>query len=215
MKKSLISPFLVTLLLTHQTAFTDGGSVTNSRYSTSLTGGQGPAGATGATGPTGPTGATGPSFISSYGQLYCSSSQSINLHSSNTYVAIPFNVFSPSSNMDGSTSSPATLTVLEAGTYQVNISLYFSSEDSDEESYAITTYTVGISINGGGVVDSAAVYTGQPGTFSISYSTLGTFSVDDTVQFYMKTSNADGGLPFSDNVTILTGTSANLMQIAD
>ena len=117
--------------------------------------------------------------------------------------------------MDGSTSSPATLTILEAGVYQINISLYFSSEDSAEASYAITTYTVGISINGGGVVDSAAVYTGQPGTFSISYSTLSTFSADDTVRFYMKTSNADGGPPFSDNVSLLTGTSANLIQIAD
>ena len=195
---------------------------------TGPTGTSGNDGATGATGPTGTTGPTGASgndgatgaigptgaFTSSYGQLYFSTSQSIDLETANDWVAIPFNAFSPSSNMDGSTTSPATITILQAGTYQINICLYFSSEDSFENTFTQTTYTVGTSIDGGTTVACAAVYAGEPGYLSLNYSTLMEFSANDYIQFYMKSSAVGGNVIFNNFVTLVNG-NADLVQIAN
>ena len=209
LKKSLVSSILITLLLAHQSAFADGGPITGNRFNQSLIGGQGSAG------PTGPTGPAGPGSASTYGQLRFSTSQSINLDMANQWVAIPFNAFSPSSNMNGSTSSPATITVLEAGVYQINISLYFSSEDSPEGTFNQTTYTVGTSINGGPLVSCGAVYAGEAGYLSLNYSTLMEFSANDYIQFYMKSSAVGGGGPIFDNIVTLVNGNADLVQIAN
>jgi hypothetical protein len=218
LKNSQIS-FLFIALLACQTAFADGGPITGNRFSNSIAGGVGPTGPTGSagsggTGPTGPTGAAGAGFTASYGQLYLTSAQSINLDAANVWVAIPFNGFSPSSNMTGSTTSPATITILQAGTYQMSISIYFSSEDSPEHTFNATTYTIGTSINSGTTVPCTAVYAGEAGFFSLNFNTIREFAVNDTIQFYMETSAVGAGGIF-DNIVSLESGNANLVQISN
>lgn len=211
MKKNLI--FFLTLI--PLLAFGEGGPVTSNRYNDSLIG-SGSSDLTGPAGPAGPTGPTGPAgtFSSSYGQLSFSSSQSISLNSANTWVAIPFNAFTLSHNVDGSTSSPATITVVDAGVYQINVSLYFSSEDSFEGTFTQATYTLGISTDTGTPVAFAAVYVGEAGYFSLNYSGLVELSASDTLQFYMKASAVGGDFIFDNIVTMLNG-NASIMQIAE
>jgi len=197
--------------------FGDGGSIASNRYNDSLIGGTGPAGPAGATGATGPAGPTGPAgtFSSSYGQLYFSTSEAITIESAGTWVAIPFNAFSPSNNVDGSTSSPATITIVESGVYQLNVSLYFSSEDSPESTFTQTTYTLGINTNSGTTTAAAAVYAGEAGFFSLNFTTLVELSETNTIQFYMKASDVGGGgFIFENFVTMING-NANVLQIAE
>lgn len=146
-----------------------------------------------------------------YGQLTVTT-QGILFFTENEFLPIPFNATGPSSGMDASTTSPATITVQQDGVYQVNMSLYFSVENSDEDTFTITTYTFGLDINGV-TTPAAAVYVGEPGTFSLNYSTLIQLSANDQIQFYLEASNADGP-PFANNVTLENG-NAHVIQIAN
>jgi hypothetical protein len=156
-------------------------------------------------GPRGPMGPPGPAgtFSAAYGKLSVSA-QDINFFNADTWLPIPFDAMGPSSDMDVSLTSPATITVQEDGVYQINVSIYFSVEDSDEDTFTVTTYTLGLNINGV-TTPVAAVYVGQPGFFSLSTT--------DEVQFYMEASDTDGP-PFANNVTLEDG-NAYLMQISD
>lgn len=158
------------------------------------------------------TAGSGSTFLASYGQLSRTSPQSIYFLSANTFYPVPFNASGPSSNVTVSTTSPATMTIQQAGVYQVNASLYISSQDSSESTFTATTYTLGLNINGT-TTAVAAVYAGQPGLFSLSYNACLTFSVGDAVQFYIKTSATGGGNIF-DNIVKLESGNANLLQIA-
>jgi len=175
------------------------------------TGTTGPTGATGSTGIDGTTGPTGPigALASSYGQLFFSTSQPIELVTQNVWVAIPFNAFSPSFNMDA-TILPPLITIMQTGTYQINISLYFSSEDSPENTFTQTTYTIGTSVNGATPVACAAVFAGETGFLSLNYSTLAVFSATDNIEFFMMSSA--GNFPFDNIVTMVHG-NAYLVQI--
>lgn len=135
------------------------------------------------------------------------------IDTANAWVAIPFNATGPSSNVSGSTSSPASITALTAGIYQLNVSLYFSSELSPEGSFNQTTYTLGISINGGSTVAYAAVYAGEAGYFSLNYNTLVQLSANDSIAFYMEASNVGGGGSIFDNVVTMIRGDANLVQV--
>ncbi len=182
--------------------FGAGGSITSNRYNNSLIGGTGPLDSQGSSG----------TFSSSYGQLSLSSSQYIRFFSPDTYVALPFNTFAPSSNVNGSTSSPATITILDSGVYQLSLSVYFSSEDSNEGTFTQATYTLGASTDGGAtVVPVTAVYAGEPGFFSLSYNALVTYSASDTVQFYMKASALGGGI--YNNTVQIVSSNAYVMQV--
>lgn len=150
-------------------------------------------------------------FDGSYGQLSISS-QDITFYMANTWLPIPFNSTGPSSNMSVSATSPATITIQQAGVYQVNFSLYFSVEDSDEDTFTVTTYTLGLNVNGV-TTPVAAVYAGEPGHFSLNYNNLMEFSANDYVQFYMEASAADGPT-FSNNITLENG-NAHLIQISN
>ena len=109
---------------------------------------------------------------------------------------------------------PATITILQAGIYQINVSLYFSSEDSPENTFTQTTYTIGTSIDGGTTVACAAVYAGEAGFLSLNYSTIMEFSANDTIEFYMQTSAVGAGVIFDNIVTLVHG-NASLVQIAN
>lgn len=188
--------FLLFLLLPFL-AFSAGGPITNNRYTTSILGG----------------GSSGGSLVAAYGQLYLSASQEVPLTSDNTWVAIPFNAFGPSSNVSGSTTSPASLTIQQGGVYQINVSVYFSSENSPEDTFTQTTYTLGVGMNRT-VVAHAAVYAAEAGGFSLNYSALSEFSTGDSLQFYIQASNVGGGEPFQNIVTMLQANAA-LVQIAE
>ncbi len=183
------------------------------------TGATGPAGATGVTGATGSagatgaTGATGPAGTSagSYGQL-SASSQNINIDNTN-WVPIPFSSTGLYSNMDIST-SPATITILQSGVYQINFSVYFSVEDSDEHSFNSTDYTFGLNVNGTTTPAPApAVSASVPGVYSFNYSNLVELAAYDYVQFSIQASVADEP-PFSNIVTLENG-NAYLIQISN
>lgn len=176
-----------------------GGPITPNRYNNSLI-------------ESGSIGSSGAPFTT-YGQLSVSTPEYIYLNTADEWVAIPFNTFNPSLHVNGSTSTPATLTILKEGIYLLNVSLYFSSEDSPEETFTQTTYTLGISTNGASPVASGAVYAGEPGAFSLSYSILGPFSTNDYIRFYMKPSAVGAGGPFENVVRVLNG-NAHVVQIA-
>ena len=83
-----------------------------------------------------------------------------------------------------------------------------------EGPYNQTTYTIGTSINGATTVACAAVYAGEPGNYSLNYSTIREFFASDYIQFFIQTSNIGIGGPFVNVVTLENG-SANLVQIAN
>ncbi len=176
-----------------------GGPVTNNRFNDSLIGVA--------------TETSPPSSAASYGQLYCASAQRISLDVANSWVAIPFDTFGPSYHMTGSIVSPAAITIQEAGVYQMNVSLYFSSEDSPEATFTQTTYTLGTSINGNTTAANAAVYAGEVGYFSLHYTFLVTLAANDSIAFYMQPSATGGDIIF-DNVVTIVNASASLVQIA-
>lgn len=172
------------------------GPITSNRYSDSLIGSTG----------------SGASFATSFGQLYFSSSRGININVADTWFPIPFNAFGPSNNVDGTITSPATLTILQSGVYQLNVSLYFAVEDSlDEGIFSPTTYLLGTSVNGGTTTAVAGVHVPEATVETLNYNVLQTFSVNDTVQFYIQ-SNVGG--PFNDQFAFISG-SAYLVQIGD
>lgn len=187
MKKNFFLFFLLPPLL----AFSHGGSITSNRYNTSLIG-----------------------VTPSYGQLYFSTSTPLDFVDPNTWVTLPFNAFSPSYQVEGSTSFPATLTVVKTGVYQMNITLYFSSEESQESTFNHTLYTLGISLNGQSPVPAAAVYAGQAGELSLNYNVVGEFFANDYIQFSIKSSALGGSGEFNNVVTLIQG-NANLVQIAN
>lgn len=184
---------------------------TGATGATGTAGSMGTAGATGPTGATGATGATG-TFSASYGQLSLSS-QNMDFNSADVFYTIPFTSTGPSSNMSVSTTSPATITIQQAGIYQMSVSLYFSAEDSPEDSFTATTYTFGLDVNGV-TTPVSAVYVGEPGQFSINYSDIMAFSVSDTIQFYIEASAVGAGGPF-DNIVTLINCNAYLTQISN
>ena len=134
------------------------------------------------------------------------------METGDTWAPIPFDSTGPSSNMGVSTTSPATITVQQAGVYQMNVSLYFSVEDSPEGTFDQTTYRLGVSINGGTVEASAAVFAYRPGQLSLNYDTIMDLSVNDYVQFYLEPSVASG--PTFTNIFTLESGNANLIQIS-
>lgn len=196
--KNLFILFFLTNLLVQEGVLAGGGPVTSNRFDNSLVGGQGSTG----------------SLIASYGQLELASTHAITFDEADAWVAIPFDTFALSSNMSGSTTSPATITIEDAGIYQMNITIYFSSEDSPEGPFTATTYTIGTRINSGGTIAKTAVYAAAAGYLTLSYNTLAEFSAGDTIQFYIKTSATGGGSIFDNVVTLVSG-NANLVQIAD
>ena len=115
--------------------------------------------------------------------------------------------------MSGTTTSPATITIQESGVYQVNVCLYFSSEDSVEGPFTPATYTIGTKINAAAQVAQGAVFAGEPGQFSLNYNNLIHFSVNDSIQFYIEVSALGGGL--LDNIVTLEQANANLVQIGN
>lgn len=184
----------------------------NGGCSTGATGATGAKGNPGKQGPTGATGQAG-TFSASYGKLSVTS-QSIHFSAPNEWTSIPFNSTGPSSNMDVSTTSPATITIQQGGVYQINFSLYFVSEESPEHSFTTTTYTLGISINGGAKVACAAVYVPEAGYITLNYSNIMEFSANDYIQFYLGASDLGAGGIF-DNIVILENGNAYLMQISN
>ncbi len=155
------------------------------------------------------TGQANSSGISSYGQLSVTT-QEIIIETADDFQAIPFNIAGPTSNMSASTTSPATITIGQDGVYQLTFSLYFSAEDPDEGSFNTGTYTLGLNING--VTTSvAAVYAGDPGQFSLNYSSIMNLAAGDEIQWYLKASTAHTA-PFDNNVTLEHGY-AYVMQI--
>lgn len=147
----------------------------------------------------------------SYGQLSVLA-QDILFINDNEFLPIPFNAAGPSASMGVSTTSPATITIQKDGVYQINVSLHFTVDVSDEDTFTITTYTFGLNVNGV-TTPAAAVYAGEPGFFSLNYSALMTLSVNDQLQFYMAASLADGP-PFANNVTLENG-NAHVIQISN
>jgi len=171
----------------------------------------GPRGENGFDGPTGPTGATG-SFNTSYGRLNFSTQTALDFSGADTWLAIPFDAFSPQSRMSGSTTSPATLIIQEAGVYTVNVCLYFSSEDPDEGLFVPTTYTLGTKFNIDSIISQADVFAGEAGEFSINYSDLIQLNVADEMQFYIKVSAVGEDPPNNNHVELLRA-NANLVKI--
>ncbi len=148
--------------------------------------------------------------LSSYGQLSVAA-QGINLNTSNTWVPITFDTTGPSSNITVSTTSPATITVTQAGTYQINFSFYFAVAVSPETILTASTYTFGIDINGT-TTPAAAIYANRAGNYSVSYSTIMTLSANDEIQFYMKSSAGDNIFA---NVVTLTNGNGYVLQISN
>lgn len=202
--------------LSGSTGATGVAGVTGTTGMTGSTGEAGPTGETGATGPAGLTGATGSTgaISLSFGRLFLSTPTEVVFLTPNAWVAIPFDTFSPQSNMSGTTAPPATITIQETGIYQVNVCLYFSSEESDESTFTQTTYTIGTSINGAAQVAQGAVFAGEPGQFSLNYNNLIQFNVGDTIRFYIEASALGIGSIF-DNIVTLEQANANLTQIGN
>lgn len=157
------------------------------------------------------TGNSQSSFSPAYGQLSVSS-QEIAFYNPEEWRSIPFNGTGPTSEMGVSTTSPATITIQHDGVYQINFSLYFSVDRSNEDTFTITTYTFGLNVNGV-TTPAAAVYVGETGTFSLNYSSIMELAVNDQVQFYLEASAAEGPT-FTNNVTLENG-HAHLIQISN
>lgn len=177
---------------------------------------RGATGATGATGLTGPAGATGASGTNtqSYGRLSLATATTLPISTALQWYAIPFDTFNPSSNMAGTTSSPATITIQESGIYKINVNLYFSSFNSEEDTFNQATYTLGISLNGAMPITQAAVFAGEPGHFSINYSDLVQLNTDDYIQFYIQSSIVGNSIEYDNLVTLEQG-NAYLLQIGN
>lgn len=185
---------------------------------TGPTGASGSRGNSGATGPTGATGSTGPTgpgaeLTQAYGQLTVSTPQEILIIDPLTWVPIPFNGFGPSLNMIGSITSPATLTIQQSGVYELNVSLYFLSEESDEGQFTQTTYTLGVSFNEASPSSVGAVYAVEPSSLSLNYNVIAQLNAGTTLQFYMQASAADNP-PNNNNISLESG-NANLIRLAD
>lgn len=177
-------------------------------------GATGVAGLNGLPGDKGVAGATGiPGFLSTaYGQL-TATSQEMFIEVPNEWATIPFNVVGPSSNMTVSATSPGTITVQQDGTCQLNLSVYFSSEESDEATFTPTNYRLGIKVNNDAVKPVAATFASASGEFLLSYSEIIDLSANDTVQLYMSSSDTNYR-PFANLITI-ENANAHLMQISD
>jgi len=162
-------------------------------------------GATGATGPAGTFSA------SSYGQ-FSVSSQSI-APVNNSWTKIPFNSAGPSSNMEVSTTSPATITVLQAGTYQLNVHVYFLTQyPFDESIYTPVGYQLGLSTNGGSsFTPVTAVYADEYNErYALNYSVLIELSAYEALQFAIEAVSNPGFI----NTLLLETGNASLTQIS-
>lgn len=150
-------------------------------------------------------------FSAAYGQISVLA-QRINLDSINTWIPIPFNSTGPASNMTLSTTSPATITIQKAGTYQITYSFYFSVEDAPEGFIVASTYILGLNINGT-ITQTAATYANRAGLYSLNYSTIIELAVNDQIQFYMESFN--GGSGINANIVTLENGNAYVMQISN
>lgn len=148
----------------------------------------------------------------SYGQLSVSS-QDITFETAENWVAVPFNSSGSKFHMGISTTPSAKFTIHKDGTYQLNASFYFSVENSHEGTFDITTYTLGVRVNGGVITPIASVYATDPTTFSLNYSSLMPLSKHDHIKFYMKASVLGFGPGFSNIVTLNNG-NAHLVKIS-
>lgn len=168
---------------------------------------KGPKGPTGPIGPTGPTG----TYSSSYGRLNLSTTASIFFDVANTWKPVIFNSLGPVNNIR---CSSTTMTMQQTGIYQLNVSLYFSSNKSVEGTFTPTTYTLGMGINGNTPVSCAAVYAGEQGFFSLNFSDLLEFSTNDYIRFFLQSSIVGGDVTYDNPVTLESG-NASIVQIAN
>lgn len=156
------------------------------------------------------TGQTSSSGISSYGQLSVTE-QEIVIDEPDSWVTIPFNAAGPTSNMSVSTISPATITIEQDGVYQINVSLLFAAEESDEGSFDVGTYQLGLNVNGV-TMPVAAVYATNPSQLSLNYNSIMELAAGDQIQWYMQSSSVTPP-PFNNNIILEHGY-AYVMQIS-
>lgn len=156
------------------------------------------------------TGSSQTALASAYGQLSVSS-QPISFAASDEWTIIPFDGAGPSSGMNVTASSPATMTIQKSGAYQVNFSVYLLAEDSDEGPFFDETYTFGIQVNDT-TTPITAIIANNPNQYPVICSKIMEFSAGDTVQFYMKASAIDPSPIFVNHTTLQNG-NAHLIQI--
>lgn len=162
-----------------------------------LTGSRGEQGNAGANGSAGVPGG----FSASYAQL-SASSQNFYLETSNEWVPIPFDAAGAASQMTASISSPATITVQKDGVYQLSTSIYLTAQESDEGVFLQTNYRLGVKIGSDAIVPVSAIFASQAGEFLLQYSDIVSLTANETVQFYVTSSQAESR-PFSNYLTIL------------
>lgn len=95
----------------------------------------GPAGAQGIPGPTGPTGPTGESAAGVYGGLYQAGTQLVFIEQPDTYVQVRLNSALPS--RDVVPNADNTLTIVEAGDYEISYNLLISTNNATNMSAAV------------------------------------------------------------------------------
>lgn len=163
-----------------------------------LTGPTGPQGLTGATGPTGTTGATGPTGptagLNAYGGKYSTAPQTLNLTlGGSTQIPLP----SSSPNLNTTYTPANSITVTQAGTYEIN---YFSNV-----SVAIaTTITQAVRINGTNIPSTVISRVLSVGVGSIyNGSTIVTLAAGDVIDMALSALLAVG-------VTLGSGLNASL-----
>lgn len=147
-----------------------------------------------------------------YGQLSVLS-QVINFTGSDEWTIIPFDEAGPSSSMNVSLDSPATITIQKSGAYQVNFSTYLLAEDSDEGPFFSETYTLGLSINGT-TTPITAIIANDAGQYPVVCSKIVKLFAGDVVQFYMKASDISPEPIFVNHTTLQNG-NAHLIQISN
>lgn len=158
------------------------------------------------------TAGSGSTFLASYGQLSVAS-QTV-APDLNNWLVIPFTATGPSSNMQVSTTSPATITILQSGTYQLNVSIYFLTEYPAFESiYTPASYQIGFSTDGGSTVTpvTGVFASDYNERYAFNYSAIMELSANQTLQFYIEAVTDTG---FLNRLVLQTG-NVHLMQISN
>lgn len=162
---------------------------------TGATGATGPTGAAGLIGPTGATGATGPANgLNAYGGIYSDTPATLNLAlGSSTQIPLPTTM----PNLDTTYTPANSITVGEAGTYEIN---YFSNV-----SVAVgTTLTQAVRINGTNIPSTVISRILSVGVGSIySGSVIVTLTAGDVIDMALSALLAVG-------VTLGSGVNASL-----
>lgn len=164
----------------------------------------------------------GSSSLASYGQLIISSDQPMymnTLASDSDWMTLPLNAVGVSSNMaiiptehtDYTVTQTGSITVQQDGIYQINTSVYFAAENSDEDSFTHTTYMLGLDVNGT-TTPLTAVYAEQASEYSLSANTLMQLSANDEIHFFF---NSSSGVSMFANYVTFKGGNAYLVQISN